>query len=139
MSWICRSAYLLVYLPFVRMITWGFGIFLPRLWLEKGDILSVVRHCKACEDDIAPEIIYTYPLALILSGETTKAKSLLKEAEMQLPLVAKELRKKRHPRPKSIMPGYISYGGADQAYEYWVEYGKYWINSEKAMALLSEK
>jgi len=115
----------------------GVRYLLPKLWLIKGDYLSIVRHCKKLEDDVAPEILYTYPLALFLMSEASKAAKLLKKAKQQLPLVAKELRKKRHSKPKSnAMPGYITYGGADQAYSYWQEYGGYWKSCERAMESL---
>ncbi|OAI19508.1 hypothetical protein A1507_06895 [Methylomonas koyamae] len=115
----------------------GVRLILPKLWLETGDLLSVIRHCKSLADEFSPEILYTYPLALILSGEHAKAEPLIEIAKREFPLVAKELMKKRHTRPKSMMPGHITHGGADQAYEYWVEYGKFWAHSEEAMALLS--
>jgi tetratricopeptide (TPR) repeat protein len=117
----------------------GVRYLLPQLWLEKGDILSVIRLCKQYEDDCGPEIMYTYALAYILSGETTKARLLLKKAKTELPLVAKELKKKRHTKPKSFVDENVMHGGADQAYVYWLAYGKFWINSEQGMALLSEK
>ena len=73
----------------------------------------------------------------MLLGEQEKAAQLFKKAKANLPLVAKELKKKRHPKPKSKMPGDITHGGAGQAYSYWKEYGCYWENSNKAMSLLS--
>jgi len=115
----------------------GVRYLLPKLFLEKGDLLSVIRHCKKHADDYSPEIMYTYPLALVLSGEVEKAKPLLVEAKSQLPLVAKELKKKRHTKPKSSYSYGVTVGGADQAYEYWKEYGKFWSNSLKAMELIS--
>jgi len=115
----------------------GVRYILPKLWLEKGDLLSIIRHCKKLTDDYSPEIMYTYPLALVLSGEVEKAKPLLIEAKSQLPLVAKELTKKRHPKPKSNIYGGVTVGGADQAYEYWKEYGGFWSNSTQAMELMS--
>lgn len=114
----------------------GVRYILPKLWLESGDLLSIVRLLKEYEDDYSPELMYTYPLALILLGETEKAKVPLGEAKSAFPLVAKELKKKRHPKPKSRVEGAITMGGADQAYEYWKQYGKYWASSEQAMSLL---
>ena len=46
----------------------GIRYIIPKLWLEKGDVLSVIRHCKKFEDDLSPEILYTHALALILSS-----------------------------------------------------------------------
>ena len=114
----------------------GVRYILPKLWLKKGDVLSVIRHCKSLADDCSPEIMYTYPLALILSEEVEKARPLLMEAKSQFPLVAKELTKKRHPKPKSNIDGSVMVGGADQAYVYWEEYGEYWSGSKLAMELI---
>ena len=116
----------------------GIRYLLPRLWFEKGDYLSVVRLCKEHEDDLSPEISYSYPLALALMGEPAKATKLFTVAEAEMPLVAKELRKKRHPKPKGGMPGYISFGGHDQAYAYWQEYGHLWAKHSEAQMLLAK-
>jgi tetratricopeptide (TPR) repeat protein len=115
----------------------GVRYILPKLWLCMGDLLSVIRHCKNHSDDCSPELMYTYPLALVLIGEVEKARPLLIKAKSQFPLVTKELIKKRHTRTKSAVYGCITIGGADQAYEYWSEYGAYWSNSPQAMLLLS--
>lgn len=114
----------------------GVRYLLPELWLSKGDLLSVIRHCKAHKDDCSPDIMYTYPLALILSGEVEKAKRLLSKAKSNFPLFAKELKKKRHSKPKPQFPGSITFGGADHAYEYWESYGEYWTDSPQTMSLL---
>jgi len=114
----------------------GVRYILPKLLLETGDLLSIVRLCKEYQDDYSPEIMYTYPLALILLGEEEKARVALDEAKSAFPLVAKELKKKRHPKPKSKFEGAITVGGADQAYEYWMQYGKHWVKSKQAMSLL---
>lgn len=117
----------------------GIRCLLPKIWLEQGNLQAVVQHCRQFQGDRNPEISYTYPLALILSGKSQRAKPLLKAAKKQLPLVAKELQKKRHPQPKSYSPGYITLGGADQAYAYWLQYGKFWNQSPEALAALREK
>ncbi len=114
----------------------GIRYTLPKLWFETGDILSIVRLCAEYQDDYSPELMYTYSLALVLLDEKEKAKSLLVDAKKSFPLVAKELKKKRHPRSKSLLEGSITMGGADQAYEYWKQYGKYWKNSNEAISLL---
>lgn len=116
----------------------GVRLLLPRLLFETGDYLSVVRLCKDYEDDASPEISYSYPLALALMGESSKAKKLFEEAEKYTPLVAKELRKKRHPKPKDSSPGYITLGGHDEAYAYWQEYGSLWSESKEAQVLLAK-
>jgi hypothetical protein len=114
----------------------GVRYLLPERWLSKDDLLAVIRYCKAHKDDCSPDMVYTYPLALILSGEVDKAKRSLSKAKSSFPLFAKELKKKRHSKPKSRFPGSITFGGADHAYEYWESYGKYWTNSPQAMGFL---
>jgi hypothetical protein len=68
-------------------------------------------------------------------AEVTKA---LAEAIKHLPLVAEELLKTKHRRPKTVMPGYITYGGADQAYEYWATSVRFWMQTPEALAWLQE-
>ena len=63
---------------------------------------------------------------------------MLENCVVELPLVGKEILKKRHPKPKSYTEGYITLGGPDQAYEYWRYFGKYWSASESAMNLLRQ-
>lgn len=72
----------------------GVRYLLPALFLEKGDLLAVIRFCKEHQDDYSPEMMYTYPLALILSNDIEGAKPLLNKAISSFPLVLKELRKK---------------------------------------------
>lgn len=114
----------------------GVRYILPKLWMETGDLLSIVRLNKEYPDDYSPEFMYTHPLALIMLGEIEKARALLDGARAAFPLVVKELKNKRHPKPKSSFSGGITVGGADQAYEYWRQYGRFWGNSEQAMNLL---
>jgi len=114
----------------------GVRYILPKLWLETGDLLSIVQLCTEYQDDYSPELMYTYPLVLVLLDEKEKAKKLIAKAKKAFPLVAKELKKKRHPKPKSLLEGAVMEGGADQAYEYWKQYGKYWSNSSEAMSFL---
>ena len=114
----------------------GVRYLLPKLWLKKDDLSSVISHCEKFSDDCSPEIMYTYSLALALSGKTEQAQKLLLEAKAEYPLVAKELLKKRHRKPKESPYGGITVGGADQAYLYWKEYGEYW-SSPIAQELIS--
>ncbi len=118
----------------------GVRCLLPALWLKNGDIQSAIRLCKAYDDDSSPEIMFTYPLLLLIEGEVSKAQSLLSEAKSQFPLIVKELLKKRHVKPRSCsLTGGIIMGGAEQAYEYWKLYGEYWLENEMAMDLIAEK
>jgi tetratricopeptide (TPR) repeat protein len=114
----------------------GVRYLLPKCWFELDDPWNVTKHCRQYQDDSFPEMTYSHPLALLMMGEHKLAAKLLQEAVNEFPLVAKELLKKRHARPKGMRPGSISYGGADQAYTYWQQYGKYWEATPAAMEQL---
>ena len=111
---------------------------LPMCWFELNDPWNAVKHCRQYQDDIFPEVTYSHALALVMIGETGIAKTVLQAAVAELPLVAKELLKKRHPRPRGMKPGTVTHGGANQAYTYWQQYGKYWDATPAAMELLRE-
>ena len=111
---------------------------LPICWFEKNDLTAILDLCRAYPGDYAPEILYTEALVLVRLGRDRDALTALKNCVATLPLVGKELLKKRHPRPKSWTEGYITLGGPAQAYDYWREYGKYWSASEPAMELLRQ-
>jgi tetratricopeptide (TPR) repeat protein len=115
----------------------GVRYLLPACWLALNEPEKVIEHCLQYEDDASPDIQYSYALALVLLRKTGTAKEAMGSAVSSFPLVAKELLKKTHRRPASTFPGTITWGGADQAYEYWRQYGKYWAESEKAMQLLN--
>ena len=79
---------------------------------------EVLNVCDKYPEEGLAEILYGRPLALFQLGKREEAEKAMKEAIRLLPLVAKELIKMRHRKPKSAMPGYIKWGGADEAYEY---------------------
>lgn len=114
----------------------GVRMLLPACYFEKEDPWLVVKHCRQHSDDHSPEIAYAHALGLVMIGEAGLAQKVLVEAAASFPLVAKELLKKRHMRPKGMRTGVVTLGGADQAYVYWQTYGKYWEASPAAMALL---
>lgn len=116
----------------------GVRYILPECWFAQDKPELVLAHCKTWSEDCSPEIQYTYCLALVACDQVDAAKKLLTGAIGQFPLVAKELLKTAHRRPKSSFPGTITLGGADQAYDYWHQYGKYWSSSVLAMNLLKE-
>ena len=111
---------------------------LPKLWFESGDMLSIIRLCKAYGDDTSPEILYSLPLAFSIMGEPKKAQRYLVEAKNIMPIIIKELKKKRHTKPKSKPTGMVIRGGAGQAYNYWKEYGQYWEGNLTALSLIEK-
>ena len=99
---------------------------------------EVIQVCAAYPEDAMPETAYGRALALFQLGRDKDATTALQEAIHWLPLVAKELLKAKHRRPKSAMPGYITLGGADEAYEYWQRHGRFWEETAGALTWLAE-
>ena len=111
---------------------------LPLCWFEKNDLTGILDLCRTYAGEATPEIIYSEALALALLGRDEDALAALENCVAVLPLVGKELLKKRHPRSKYWSEDYITLGGPDQAYDYWQNYGKHWSASESAMSLLGQ-
>lgn len=87
------------------------------------DVLAV---CADSQDDDMAETLYGRVLALFALKRMAQAEKALRQAVTVLPLVAEELVKTRHPRPRNMSAGRYTVGGADQAWYYWQEAGKYW-------------
>ena len=103
-----------------------------------NDAAAVIDLCRQYADDTAPEILYSHTLALAITKRTDEAREALEHCVRCLPLVAKELLSHQHPEPVREHLGAIRVGGADQAWEYWKEYGRYWRKSKSARTLLRE-
>lgn len=99
------------------------------------DVLAV---CEQYPDDGMEQVVYGRALALYQLGQRVKAEEALSEAMEFLPLVAQELVKGRHRKPKDLHPGYVTHGGADQAYYYWIEQGPHWKNTPGALEFVRE-
>lgn len=92
-----------------------------------------LRICDKYPGDIMPDTLYGRSLALFQLGKKGEAEKAMKNAIKYLPLVAEELAKTKHKKPKSVMKGYLTMGGADEAYDYWQRVGKHWIKIEGAI------
>jgi tetratricopeptide (TPR) repeat protein len=99
---------------------------------------EVLKVCTAYPDDGMPEVAYGRALALFQLGRDHDATIALKEAVRWRPRVAAELLKSRHRRPPSSIPGTITLGGADEAYEYWRSNGRLWGETAGALAWVAE-
>jgi tetratricopeptide (TPR) repeat protein len=99
---------------------------------------EVLKVCTAYPDDGMPEVAYGRTLALFQLGRDHDATTTLKEAVRWRPRVATELLKSRHRRPPSSIPGFITLGGADEAYAYWQHNGRFWIETAGALAWVAE-
>jgi len=106
--------------------------------LTLQDWKGVLRVVDEYRDDSAPDIEYAHALALLGLGKENKARQCLQKAICYHPKVARELLKSRHVRPKSSHPGYITCGGADEAFAYWERNKAHWAKDTRAYALLKE-
>ena len=97
------------------------------------DVLSV---CARFPDDVMGETLYGRVLAWLQIGYLDEATQALGTAHGFLPRIAKELTKKSHRRPKILYPGRVIVGGADEAYYYWQEQGRYWRSTPGAIAFV---
>ncbi len=102
---------------------------------KPGEVLKV---CDQYPDDAMSDTLYGRPLALIQLGKTKDSEKAMKEAIKYLPLVGKELMKRRHRRPKDMTYGCVTMGGADEAFEYWERYGAYWKETSGAIEFIEK-
>ncbi len=87
-------------------------------------------------NDSGPDITYSKVVALLQLELLEEASEGIKNAVQLGPNVAKELLKTRHVRPKSQMPGFITSGGEDQAFDYWERNRSFWSSGTEALKLL---
>jgi tetratricopeptide (TPR) repeat protein len=100
-----------------------------------GDVLKI---CDRFPRDGMETVLFGQALAWFQLGQLAKAERVFRDGITSLPLVAKELAKTRHRRPEDTQPGYITYGGADQAYYYWVGQGSFWKITPGAIDFVRE-
>lgn len=84
-------------------------------------------------------VVYGKALALFQLGKVKQAEKALDIAIKSYPLIAAELLKTRHTRPKSIFAHRVTLGGPDQAYVYGQDHGKYWKDTPGAIDFLRER
>lgn len=77
-------------------------------------------------DDILCETLYGRALALFRLGNGRLARVALRDAIESRPRVSVELLKEKHRRPRASSPVGIALGSAEEAYEYWQHYGRFW-------------
>ncbi len=94
---------------------------------------EILELCDKYKNDAMPGILYSRPLALFQLGRKEEADQALGKAIKSLPLVAKELVNPSKTKPRSPMPGYITFGGRDQAWEYCADYRIFWEQTEGAV------
>ncbi len=109
----------------------GIRELLLELYLDQNKIDSALSLCRKYPEDGLAGILYGHPLVLFKKYKSKKkATNKLEEAIELSPKIADELLKKRHREPKETIPGYITSGGWDEAYEYWEYFGRFWGKEE---------
>jgi tetratricopeptide (TPR) repeat protein len=99
---------------------------------------AVLEVCQRYPDDGMEQLVYGRALAFYQLGMKREARAALRRAIEIYPLIAAELLKPRHRPPKDLRADRITLGGADQAYWYWREQGRYWKRASGALDLLAE-
>ncbi len=94
---------------------------------------EVLKVCDKYPEDAGSGILYGRSLALLQLSRKAEAEKAMKDAIKYLPLIAEELVKTRHRKPKNMMEGYITVGGPDEAYDYWKRFGKFWKKTDGAI------
>jgi tetratricopeptide (TPR) repeat protein len=103
---------------------------------EPGGVLCV---CRQFKNDAMEQLVYGKALALFQLGKVKEAQKALDVAIRCYPLIAAELLKTTHRKPRSVDDRHITMGGPDQAYLYWQEQGKYWTKTPGAIEFLRER
>ena len=104
----------------------GARYLLLKRFLETGNKLKLQWLDTKYPEDHSPEFLYGKVLFALMQQDMDRAKATFFEAKAAFPLVARELKKKRHPKPAEFEEGYITMGGKDQAFVYWREFGHLW-------------
>ena len=115
----------------------GIRALLIDCYFRLGQPARVLTVCGRYRADITEEVLYGRPLALFQLQREDESRSALRKAIGILPLVAMELVKKTHRRPKNLDPGYVTMGGRDQAYLYWQQNGQYWQETPGALEMVA--
>lgn len=104
------------------------------------DWKSVLALSAEYSRDYSPDFLYTKAFALFERGSEEEANRTLEKAASTFPLVAKEILKKRHTPPKSnsLIPGAVTIGGEEQAYNYWKDNKDMWKKSSLAIEFLKK-
>lgn len=100
---------------------------------EPEGVLSV---CRQFPGDGMEHLLYGKPLALVQLGKPREAGKALEIAVECYPLIAAELLKTKHRKPKGGDDRRVTLGGPDQAYVYWQDHGKFWEQTPGAIEFL---
>ena len=113
----------------------GVRYILPKCWFETNNEAAIIQ---LWQGDDGPDILYSKALAFSIEKRMSEARAAVQECVAARPLVARELLQEKHIEPERRFPDAIMLGGADEAWEYWRAYGRYWCKSKLAMDLLRQ-
>ena len=100
--------------------------------------LDVLRIVENYLDDTLADTLYGKILALFQLDRIKEANKTLEDAQKILPLIATEISKKQHRKPRHVKQGFITHGGEDEAYYFWKENGKHWKETPGAIDFVRE-
>ena len=104
----------------------GARTMLADMYIYDGSWKDMIELFGKYEDDYCPYMLLGSALALFRVGKKDEAVSRLKKFRESFPKCYDILFEVKPKKPKSAMPGYISVGGDDQAYEFWRDMGEFW-------------
>jgi tetratricopeptide (TPR) repeat protein len=116
----------------------GVRSMLATLYLRVGRPTKVIELASQYPDDSQAELAMGQILALLMLNDSKKAITIVKKNLPYLIHLIKELFLKSHKLPKNYRPGYITLGGKDEAYFYWMAQGELWYNLPHAMEFLKK-
>lgn len=129
---------------FLKLLTWnpndnqGIRSLAIDCSFRLGQPEGALEICDRFPEDGMEGVLYGRPLALYKLGEIEQAREALALAVYNLPLVAQELVKQRHRKPKDLRLDSVALWSPEQAYLYWKEQGRYWEQTPGALDLLRE-
>lgn len=108
-------------------------------YIRLGLINEANDLCNQYRQDCLVSTVYGRVLVLYLQGKYKDAERQLMKAIRHYPLVAKELIKSKHIKPENFdkWPG-IALGSPEEAYEYWLYYGKSWKSTLGAIKFVKK-
>ena len=108
-------------------------------YLKLGLLDAASALCDRYRQDFLVGIKYGRVLVLYQQGKQKEAQKQLISAMRYSPLVAKELIKLKHIKPKNYGKGPgIALGSQEEAYEYWSYYGKLWKSTSGAITFVKK-
>jgi tetratricopeptide (TPR) repeat protein len=115
----------------------GFRQILADVRLRMGNDAGVLEICDAFAFDTSESLLYGRVLALYRMGRRDDAREALSHAMATLPLVGQELARATHVPPATMHHDYVTAGGADQAFQYWVRAGEVWLQTAGAIEFVA--